>query len=266
MSYQPLVSVVIPCYNSAEYIGSAIESVIDQYYKNIEIIVVDDCSTDHSVAIINNFKKKYKCIKLIQLEANSGTPSIPRNEGVKLSLGKYIALLDADDVWRHGKLSEQIKILESTDYFMCSTSCKNFKSTYVTARPDGTDILEPITLWDQFSKYRTPTSSILIRSSILKENLFNTKIFYRGREDLLQSLILHSKYGASIKICNTYVEYRVHENQISSKKLVMMLKVFAVFFSVPLPWKKIYYKLFIPYFICSNMFLSFWLRVILKKI
>lgn len=266
MNYYPLISVVIPNYNSAGYIGEAIESVIDQCYDNIEILVVDDCSQDDSIIVIKNLIKKYKCIKLIELAKNSGTPSVPRNVGIQFSQGKYIAFLDSDDVWKRGKLFNQIKYLESTEYFMCSTSCENFSSKYSIEPPGGFILIKPITLWDQFTKYRTPTSSLVIRSDILKDNLFNTNAFFRGREDLLHSLILHSKYGPSIKICNNYVGYRIHDNQISSKKLIMVLKIFAIFFIVSLPWKKKYYKIFIPYFILSNILLSFWFRVLLKKI
>jgi glycosyltransferase involved in cell wall biosynthesis len=266
MNNYPLVSVVIPNYNSAEYIREAIESVIKQCYYNIEIIVVDDCSQDNSIIIVKELVKIYKVISLIELPKNSGTPSIPRNVGIKLSKGKYIAFLDSDDFWERGKLFNQIKYLESSEYFMCSTSCVNFINKYSTVSLIEFDFVKPITLWDQFTKYQTPTSSIVIRSDILKNNLFNTNTFFSGREDLLHSLILHSKYGPSLKICNNYVRYRIHDNQISSKKLIMMIKNLIIFFIVPLPKGKKYYKLFIPYFILSNIFLSIWLRVILKKI
>jgi hypothetical protein len=149
---------------------------------------------------------------------------------------------------------------------MCSTSCENFVSKYKIITNGGNNIIKKITLWDQFTKYRTPTSSILIKSKIIKENLFNTNIFFRGREDLLSSLILHSKYGPSVKICNNYVGYRIHNNQLSSGKFFMMLKTFIVFFIIPLPWRLVFYKLFIPYFMLSNIILSIWFRVILKKI
>ncbi|MCC6447783.1 MAG: glycosyltransferase [Chitinophagaceae bacterium] len=91
----PLVSVIIPCYNAAKYIGETILSVKNQTYKNVEIIIVDDGSTDHSSAIINQYIDQCN-IKYIYQE-NAGV-SIARNNGIASSVGEYIVPLDADDI------------------------------------------------------------------------------------------------------------------------------------------------------------------------
>lgn len=102
-----LVSVIIPMYNSEKTIEKTINSVINQDYKNLEIIVIDDGSKDKSYEIVSNLSKLHK-IKLIKQE-NKG-PSSARNLGIKNSKGEFIAFLDSDDCWIKNKISKQLKI------------------------------------------------------------------------------------------------------------------------------------------------------------
>ncbi len=105
---QPLVSIIVPVYNSEEFIAETIESVIKQTYQNWELIIVDDKSTDNSIRIAKCYAKKDTRIKVFELEVNSGRPAIARNYGLKQSCGEYIAFLDSDDVWLPSKLDKQI--------------------------------------------------------------------------------------------------------------------------------------------------------------
>lgn len=93
----PLVSVIIPTYNRADFIEKAIQSVLNQTYSNFEIIVIDDGSTDNSAQIIKKLAEKDHRIRYYKLEVNSGV-SIARNKGLSLARGKYIAFLDSDDI------------------------------------------------------------------------------------------------------------------------------------------------------------------------
>jgi glycosyltransferase involved in cell wall biosynthesis len=102
---QPLVSVIIPNYNYANYLREAVESVLSQTYKNIEIIVVDDGSKDKSAEVLQEFGDKITVI----FQQNAGV-SAARNNGVANSKGEYIAFLDADDVWLAEKIEKQIKL------------------------------------------------------------------------------------------------------------------------------------------------------------
>jgi len=108
----PLVSIITPLYNADKYIAETIESVINQTYQNWEMIIVDDCSTDESLSIVNKYAVKDIRIILIKSEVNFGGPARPRNIGIRHSKGTFIAFLDADDVWKENKLQLQI------DYFL----------------------------------------------------------------------------------------------------------------------------------------------------
>ncbi len=92
----PLVTIIIPVYNTEKFLKNCLESVVNQTYKNIEIIVIDDASTDQSNKIIKNFEKTFKNIKGIYLSSHFGI-SIARNIGIDLAQGNYIFFLDSDD-------------------------------------------------------------------------------------------------------------------------------------------------------------------------
>ena len=100
-----LISVIIPVYNGDRFISETIDSVIGQNYKNIEILVVDDGSTDKSAEIV----KSYKNVKYIY--QNNRGPSSARNTGIDASNGAYIAFVDCDDIWYPQKLSVQEEFL-----------------------------------------------------------------------------------------------------------------------------------------------------------
>jgi glycosyltransferase involved in cell wall biosynthesis len=104
---QPLVSVIIPSYNYLKYISQCIESVQSQDYPNIELIIVDDGSTDGSFEFLQMLNSKIKIVH----QSNQGV-SIARNRGLLEATGEYIAFLDADDYWEPSKISKQLAVLK----------------------------------------------------------------------------------------------------------------------------------------------------------
>lgn len=102
-SQKDLISIIIPLYNREDKIKRAISSAIHQTYSNIEIIVVDDCSKDNSIKVIQEFMKQDPRIHLYVNEHNQG-PNFTRNYGIKKSSGKYIAFLDSDDEFKHNAI------------------------------------------------------------------------------------------------------------------------------------------------------------------
>lgn len=112
-----LVSIVMPTYNSEKTIVDSINSVINQTYKNWELLVVDDISTDKTVDIVKSFALKDSRIKLYILNIKGGA-SIARNVAIDKSKGRYISFLDSDDMWLPEKLSSQIKFMEENNYVL----------------------------------------------------------------------------------------------------------------------------------------------------
>lgn len=110
---KPLVSVIITTYNRNDYLKKALESVLNQSYKNLDIIVVDDGSFGDEN---ENLCSKYSFVNYIKIE-NSGGPCKPRNEGIKISKGAYITFLDDDDIWEYNKIEILLDILETNPSF-----------------------------------------------------------------------------------------------------------------------------------------------------
>ena len=121
MHSEPLVSIIMPMYNSERYIEDSIKSVIEQTYSNWELIIVDDHSTDQSYDLAKSLADHDPRIKHQQMQTNSGVAKV-RNNGLSLALGKYIAFLDSDDIWLPSKLEKQIALMEKENLFLSYTS------------------------------------------------------------------------------------------------------------------------------------------------
>ncbi len=116
-NFIPAVSVVIPMYNSEKYIGECLQSIAEQSFKDFEVIVVDDCSTDKSCEVVEKFIPKFRrggveTLKLFRSEKNSGNPGTPRNTGIRLSRGEYICFVDSDDAIMKNALEDLYRVAE----------------------------------------------------------------------------------------------------------------------------------------------------------
>src|SRR6187431_1499743 len=109
-----LVSIITPSFNSDKFIAETIQSVQNQTYQNWEMIIVDDCSTDKTVSIIEQFVKNDNRIRFFQLEKNSGA-GIARELALTKANGGYISFLDADDLWKPLKLEKQLQFLKDNN-------------------------------------------------------------------------------------------------------------------------------------------------------
>ena len=106
---EPLVSIVIPVYNVENFVKDTLSSVCNQTYKNIEIICVDDGSTDNSLSVLNFYSEKDKRIKVLS-QSNSGV-SAARNNGIRAAEGEYICFLDSDDFMHPQNVELQVKAI-----------------------------------------------------------------------------------------------------------------------------------------------------------
>ncbi len=111
----PEISIVAPTYNVEKYVGQFLNSILNQTFKNYELIIIDDCSTDRSVEIVESYIKKFGGrMRLIKREKNSGGDAIPKNTGIALSRGKYLLILDSDDLISNTALEKLHSIAEET--------------------------------------------------------------------------------------------------------------------------------------------------------
>ena len=118
----PLVSIIMPAYNAEEHISEAICSLLSQTFKAWEVIITDDCSQDNTCKIVQQFANNDNRIILNELKVNSGAANA-RNSSLKLARGRYIAYLDADDIWYPDKLKVQIEFMKRHN---CAFSCASY--------------------------------------------------------------------------------------------------------------------------------------------
>lgn len=132
-----LVSIITPSFNTGKFVGETIKSVLNQSYKNWEMIIVDDCSTDDSLEIIRSFNDER--IKLIVNETNSGA-ALSRNYAIRKAKGKWIAFLDSDDLWHPTKLEKQVSFMKKNNYHFSYT---NYIEIDEASRPNRKMITGP---------------------------------------------------------------------------------------------------------------------------
>lgn len=132
------VSIIMPSYNTAEYISASIASVQEQTYTDWELIIVDDCSTDNTDEIVKPFLSD-KRIKYIKNETNSGA-AVSRNRALREAKGKWVAFLDSDDLWLPMKLERQISFMKNKGYHFSYT---NYIEMNEDSAPNGRRITGP---------------------------------------------------------------------------------------------------------------------------
>ena len=130
------VSIIVPMYNAEKFIGKTIESVLSQTYKNWEMLIMNDVSTDKSLAVVNEYAKKDDRIMVVNTEKNMGVVK-GRNHLIDLANGKYIAFLDADDYWHSQKLEKQIQFMKEKN---AGISC----TEYTRVKENGEKITDII--------------------------------------------------------------------------------------------------------------------------
>jgi teichuronic acid biosynthesis glycosyltransferase TuaG len=215
-SSEELVSIIMPAYNCANYIGTTIESVQNQTYNNWEIILVDDCSTDDTEQKVKLYMEKDKRITYYKLEVNSGA-AIARNKAIDLAKGKYMAFLDSDDVWFPDKLTKQIKFMRKNK--------ANFTCTSYTKIDDqGTDLNRTIIAkgrldYDGVLKTCPGNSTVIYNSEQLGKFMIPD---IKKRNDYVMWLQVMKKEKYLYGIEEPLSSHRIRNNAISSNKLSLV--------------------------------------------
>lgn len=177
----PLVSVIIPAYNSAAFIARAIQSALDQDYPNKEIVVVNDGSTDNTQQVLDAFGSKIR----VSNQPNAGAAAA-RNTGIKQSRGEFIAFLDSDDEWLPGRLSKCVQpMLDHPDVGLTFChSIRKFPDGHEDIRGQAFDRIRifPRLIWPSY--YQCTPASTVRRSVLDKTGLFNPTLPSREDQDL----------------------------------------------------------------------------------
>ena len=217
----PLVSVIIPSYNYAEYIGEAIESVLNQTFNNFELIVVDNFSTDETKKILESFQDSR--MRIIEFE-NSGVIGASRNVGFMEAAGKFIAFLDADDRWSYNKLELSLcEIQKGSDFVYHAMNLIDETSKKLPKQYIGRKLKSPIYLDLIMNGSPIINSSVLVNSSALKKiGGFSEDPNFVGFEDF-DAWIRLARNGIGFKYVGAFLgDYRVHSRNHTQRQEVLI--------------------------------------------
>lgn len=207
MRTNSLVSCVIPVFNGERFLGEAIESVLAQSYSDIEIIIVDDGSTDGTKYVVGRFGDRATYVH----QQNAG-PSSARNRGIERASGEFVALLDSDDLWHPEKTALQLAQFDArADLAVCSTHMQNFWSKEVEH--------EVATLQDGRLTEIQPSlgSSFMARRSVFQSiGLLNTELKHRDVQEFVLRAVDH---GLGVEtLPDVLVKRRIHDANLSRRR------------------------------------------------
>ncbi len=220
-----LVSILIPYYNDEKNIYLSVSSALQQTYKNIEIIIIDNENSLVSKKILEKISKKSKKIKIIKNKKLGNYAGIGRNFGISCSKGKLIAFLDSDDLWSKNKLKLQVKELKDKKVDILFTNFKAInekdKELYKVKSPST------ITFQDLVKSCPVCLSSVLIKKKCFKKNKFKK---LRTKEDY-ELWLSFLKSNLKIKTLNRFCTfYRVRSHTLSSLHFNKLINAYNIYY------------------------------------
>lgn len=239
----PLVSIVVPCYNAEKFIEKTINSILNQSYKNYEIIVVDDGSTDDSIKILKNLNTKK--INIIN-QKNSGV-SVARNTGMHKSKGEFIIFFDADDIMSYDFLEKRIqkfKIRTDIDYVCGFINFFEKEGEFIKQNIKGAlkNIEEKVLLYNP-DIATCPSNYLLKKESLIINKInFNTLLASSADRFFLLEIAKHNLKGEMVT-SGGELYYRVHANSMSHKLSIKLVSDAEKYYSELLKYNIIPAKL-----------------------
>ena len=216
-SNNPLVSILIATYNSENFIKETLDSVLNQTYKNLEIVLCDDASSDNTVNILKEYQKKDERVKIIQNNKNLGI-SLNMNNGSRQCNGKYIAILDGDDWAYPYRIEEQVKLMEENPKVVLCSGYMDICDETLNVKTTRKYPLEDKNIRKAIIRYNPichPAS--MWRTSELKKTTLYSDNFTIARDyDLLVRI---SKFGEYRNIGKPLIKYRVREESETGKRV-----------------------------------------------
>lgn len=217
------VSVVLPVYNAELYLSEAIESVLAQSYRNIELIIINDGSTDNSLNIIEKFKRQDERVRSISRENKGLIYSL--NEGIAASKGRYIARMDADDICFLDRLEKQVKYMDSNDLDICGGHYLEINEAGTVQRIRFVPIISEIINLSLVSRVPFAHPSVVFRKSFIDENnLCYGCDKFKHAEDLalwFKFAACGAKFG---NVNDIILKYRVLDSSLSRRNRLNLIK------------------------------------------
>lgn len=217
------VSVITPVYNVEKYIGKTLESVFAQTYKDIEIVLVDDCSKDNSAQIIAGYKEKHLEIIYYLQPKNMGAGAA-RNKALELASGQYVAFLDSDDLWLPEKTERQLNLMKEKKSPFSYAAIEMMDEEGKTIKSKR-NLKETCDYKYLLHNTIIATSSVIVDRTVLGDFRMPLR---RGGQDYATWLSLLRNGAVACGINETLVRYRVGSNSLSSNKFKSIKQVWEI--------------------------------------
>lgn len=216
-----LVSIIMPTYNSEKIVCNSINSVLKQTYKNFELIIIDDASSDATIKMVNQFNDKR--IKVLQQNVNSGA-AYTRNAGIKQAKGRFLAFIDADDLWEEDKLEIQLKTMIKNKMAFTYTSYKRVDESgnsigYIK-------VTKKISYKELLKNTIIGCSTVVIDRSMT--GYFEMPLLRKG-QDTATWLMLLKKIDNAFGIDKSLTTYTVRKGSISSNKFLALKRTWKIY-------------------------------------
>lgn len=224
MESQPLVSIIMPCFNMASYISDSIKSVIAQTYPHWELLIVDDASTDDTVNIIESYAQFDARIRFAVKKQNSGIADT-RNQCIQMACGQFLAFLDADDIWHPEKLEKQLK-------FMIEKNVGFSYSTYDWIDEEGKTLNKFINTIGNLDYETYLQNTIIGCSTVMVNKTITGEVVvpkFRTSEDTATWLDILRKGHLAYAIDEPLVSYRIRRKSASSNKIKAAADLWKVY-------------------------------------
>lgn len=219
-----LVSVITPVYNAEKVIEKTLNSIFNQTYKEIEVVLVDDCSKDNSREVIEGLKIKHPEIVYFCQLTNQGAGAA-RNKALELAKGQYVAFLDADDLWHPTKIEKQINLLKDTGGAISYTAIQMIDENDEIVKRKR-NVKEKIDYNFLLRNTMIATSTVLIDRTILGDFRMSTR---RGGQDYATWLMLLREGAIAYGINEALEDYRIgNKNSLSSNKFKSIKQVWEI--------------------------------------
>lgn len=210
-----LVTIIIPVYNVAQYLPKCLDSVINQYYRNLDIILIEDASTDDSNQICHHYSNLDSRIRLIEHPINKGI-SFNRKEGIDLAKGEYIFFLDSDDYIELNLVDKVVKVMQDQEVDIVSFSYRKFGESQLDYRCQICDLSEKITDTNQFLNHMTSYLwDKCFKKALLKDLTYFLDLNYG--EDHIILIQAASKASAFYCLSEPLYWYRQTSGSLSNK-------------------------------------------------
>ncbi|MBE5747094.1 MAG: glycosyltransferase family 2 protein [Clostridiales bacterium] len=220
---QDTVSVIIPVYNAGKFLDRTLNSIFAQTYKNVEIVLVDDCSKDNSAEIIKKYQETHPEIVYHLQETNQGA-AVARNTALELAKGRYVAFLDSDDMWYPDKLEKQLALMKEKDAAFCFAAIEMVNNDDEVVKKKR-KVKEKINYRFLLHNTMIATSSVVVDRE--KKGDFRMPL-RRGGQDYATWLMLMRDGTVAYGINEALVKYRVGNKSLSSNKFKSIKQVWQI--------------------------------------